>query len=47
MKTEQEKLIEQMEKVSPRVKKMLEPIKKLPPKFREIALVKLYEKLKG
>jgi len=41
-----ERLVEQLETISPDVKKMLEPIKKFPPKIQELALVKLYLHIK-
>ena len=37
-------LITEMEKISPRVKELVQPIKELPKKYQEVALAKLYSK---
>ena len=37
-------LIKSMEQISPKVKALVSPIKKLPKKYQEIALSKLYAK---
>lgn len=45
-KSKQELFIEKLQSISPNVKKLLEPIKKLPPEFQRYALAKLYLKIK-
>ncbi len=37
-------LIKKMESISPRVKELVKPIKDLPKKYQEVALIKLYRK---